>query len=76
MAIKHSFVSEKADGADNTLVKPSDWNETHVIENGSILPSNISSGSASAGTVLTSLGSGSAAFLGGSVDILMMQIFS
>lgn len=30
MAIKHSFVSEKADGSDQTLVKPSDWNASHT----------------------------------------------
>lgn len=36
MAIKHPFTSEKADGADNTLVQPSDWNADHIIEDASI----------------------------------------
>ena len=29
MAIKHTFSSPKADGADATLVRPSDWNASH-----------------------------------------------
>jgi len=29
MAIKHSFVSPKADEGDTTLVRPSDWNADH-----------------------------------------------
>lgn len=29
--ISHAFVSAKADGSDNTLVQPSNWNATHVI---------------------------------------------
>ena len=32
MAVKHTFVSPKSDGADATLVRPSNWNEDHVIE--------------------------------------------
>lgn len=30
--IRHRFVSAKADGADNTLVRPSNWNDFHTIE--------------------------------------------
>lgn len=30
MAITHSFVSAIADGADTSLVRPSDWNQDHV----------------------------------------------
>jgi len=30
MPIKHAFVSAKSDGADNTVVQPSDWNADHV----------------------------------------------
>ena len=30
MTIKHKFVSQKQDGADETLVRPSDWNDDHV----------------------------------------------
>lgn len=30
MAVKHAFTSAKADGADNTLVQPGDWNADHV----------------------------------------------
>jgi microcystin-dependent protein len=35
----HTFVSAKADGTDNTLVKPSNWNEDHtlVMDSGKIL---------------------------------------
>lgn len=32
MAIKHAFTSGKSDGADATLVKPSDWNAGHTID--------------------------------------------
>lgn len=31
MSITHSFVSAKSDGGDATLVRPSDWNDDHVI---------------------------------------------
>ena len=30
MAVTHSFVSAVADGADATLVRPSNWNANHV----------------------------------------------
>ena len=36
MAVKHSFVSAKANGADTSLVRPVDWNAEHVIEDESI----------------------------------------
>lgn len=32
--ITHAFVSTKSDGADNTVVQPSDWNAEHVIPDG------------------------------------------
>jgi len=31
MSIKHSFVSAIADGGDDSLVRPSDWNDEHVV---------------------------------------------
>src|ERR1700678_1635546 len=31
LTITHAFVSSKADGTDATQVRPSDWNNTHVI---------------------------------------------
>lgn len=33
MSIKHAFVSPKGDGADATLVRPSNWNADHVVQN-------------------------------------------
>ena len=36
MAVKHAFTSAKADGADATLVRPSDWNANHTIDNDTI----------------------------------------
>lgn len=33
MAIKHAFVSGKTDGGDTTLVRPSNWNADHTVEN-------------------------------------------
>ena len=32
MSIKHAFKSAKADGADATLVRPSNWNAEHVTD--------------------------------------------
>ena len=33
MPVKHKFQSAKSDGADATLVRPSDWNNTHDVSN-------------------------------------------
>lgn len=33
MALKHTFNSAKADGADTSLVQPSNWNAEHVVDN-------------------------------------------
>lgn len=32
MGIKHAFTSAKSDGADATLVRPSDWNAGHIVD--------------------------------------------
>lgn len=32
--ITHAFVSAKGDGADTTVVQPSDWNAAHVVDIG------------------------------------------
>lgn len=38
MSIKHAFISTKDDGADTTLVRPSDWNADHTgIDNLALL---------------------------------------
>ena len=50
MAIKHSKVSGKSDGADSTLVQPSDWNSDHTIDDGSITAAKL------AASVLAGLG--------------------
>jgi hypothetical protein len=31
ISLKHLFQSAKSDGADNTVVQPSDWNDEHVL---------------------------------------------
>lgn len=36
MGINHAKVSLKSDGADETLIRPSDWNAPHIIEAGTI----------------------------------------
>lgn len=41
MTVKHQFVSPKTDGADATLVRPSDWNSGHYVESGSIETSHL-----------------------------------
>ena len=38
MGIKHKFVSQKADDADATLVRPSNWNDDHSIDGGTSFP--------------------------------------
>lgn len=38
MAMKHKFQSSIADGVDNTLVQPSDWNDDHEVTGGIDLP--------------------------------------
>ena len=38
MTIKHAFTSAKEDGADETLVRPGDWNAAHVIASGTSFP--------------------------------------
>jgi hypothetical protein len=32
MPIRHIFVSQKQDGADPSVVRPSDWNADHIVE--------------------------------------------
>lgn len=44
MAIKHKKVSAVADDADDSLVRPSDWNDDHEIEPGTIVESMLASG--------------------------------
>ena len=44
MAITHDFISAVADGADTTLVQPSDWNADHTIENATITAAMLASG--------------------------------
>lgn len=31
MTVAHAFVSPKSDGADSTVVRPSDWNAIHTV---------------------------------------------
>lgn len=38
MAVKHAKTSAKADGADATLVQPSDWNADHTVSGGVDFP--------------------------------------
>jgi len=40
--IKHTFTSAVADGVDDTLVQPSDWNAAHTIEDGAIAEAKLS----------------------------------
>jgi len=40
MTVKHTFQSEKADGGDTSLVRPSDWNANHTVDSGPCLLGN------------------------------------
>jgi hypothetical protein len=31
MEVRHKFVSNKRDGSDHSVIKPSDWNKEHAI---------------------------------------------
>lgn len=37
MTIRHAFISPKGDDADETLVRPSNWNAVHVDAAGNII---------------------------------------
>lgn len=52
MAVKHKFVSGIADGADATLVRPSNWNADHLFECTIALPTP----GTGAGIALTNVG--------------------
>lgn len=49
MGIKHPFVSGKADGGDNTLVQPSNWNANHTIDSEVTFPQVTSPATPAAG---------------------------
>ena len=42
MAVKHAFNSAVADGADATLVRPSNWNEDHTVEDNTLVAAKLS----------------------------------
>lgn len=51
--LKHAFVNPKADGADATVQRPSDWNADHVLSAFSVRATNTAASSiAAAGTVV------------------------
>jgi hypothetical protein len=50
MAVKHAFVSAKADDPDTTLVRPSNWNANHAIDAGTIGPTELASTAVTPGT--------------------------
>lgn len=56
-AITHAFTNPKADGADATIVRPSDWNAAHTLANFSAVSKLLGSGSASATPTEITLGS-------------------
>jgi hypothetical protein len=50
MAIKHRFTSAKADGADNSLVQPGDWNDDHKFDH------HVAVAAPGAGSTITNVG--------------------
>lgn len=90
MAVKHAFTSGVADGVDDTVVQPSDWNANHVIEDGTITEAKLSIADNTTGNVSTSahgfivkLPNNALQFFNGVgswvaivPDVLMIQVFS
>jgi hypothetical protein len=62
MPVKHAFVSPKADGADATLVRPSNWNGDHVADD--LLLSKGTIAGASAGQLAIKTTDGPTAYVG------------
>ena len=58
MAIKHTFVNSKADDADATITRPSDWNADHTIDVNTITDAMIAAHTTTKITTPTSLISG------------------
>lgn len=54
MAVKHTFVSVVPDDADATLVRPSNWNADHAIDNGTVTEAMLSISDNTTGDVSTS----------------------
>lgn len=54
MSITHKFVSAIADGADTSVVRPSNWNDTHQIDNSTITEAMLSIADNTTGNVSTS----------------------
>ena len=50
--IRHAFVNPKADGADATVVRPSNWNDPHVIDPGTITTTELGGDITAAGKAL------------------------
>lgn len=63
MSVTHAKVSAKADGADTSLVLPSDWNAAHTIADGTITASMLDASiqGITSGTADPSAGAGIAA---------------
>lgn len=57
LLIKHKFVSEKPDAADTSIVRPSNWNDSHEFT-GILDIANGGTGAASLGGVKTAIGLG------------------
>lgn len=92
MAVKHAFVSGVSDGADTSLVRPSNWNADHTIDNDTVSEAQLSisdvttkNASTSAHGFLPKLPNDATQFLNGvgswvvpsvSMDVLAIQVFS
>ena len=69
MRVRHSKVSSKSDGADSTLVRPSDWNADHSVDIGDLVIVSSAADFPAAVAGVRTLVSGKTYMLTGDIDL-------
>lgn len=76
ISLKHLFQSAKADGPDNTIVQPSDWNDEHVLtlNEGKIVGRAAGAGTGAAQELPVSVATDGSTIISGSSSNAMLRI--